>query len=241
MRSQLLAATAVALLAFGPAAAQGAKPTAAEAKAFVDKAEADLAAFNEYAAKSSWVRATYITEDTQWLEAKASAEQNVLATGYAKQAARYDGVAVDPVTARKLKLLKLYLVTPAPDRPGAAAELATLQSKLDSTYSTGKFDHQGKSLTLNDAEDILAKSRDPAELKAVWEGWHTVAPPMKADYAKAAALTNEGAKGLGFPDTAPSGARTTTWTPTPSPPRPTGCGLRWSPSTATCTAMCAPG
>ena len=201
MRSQLLAATAVALLAFGPAAAQGAKPTAAQAKAFVDKAEAELAAFNEYAAKSAWVRATYITEDTQWLEAKASAEQNVLATGYAKQAAKYDGVAVDPVTARKLKLLKLYLVTPAPDRPGAAAELASLQSRLDSTYSTGKFDHQGKTLTLNDAEDILAKSRDPAELKAVWEGWHAVAPPMKADYAKAVTLTNEGAKGLGFPDT----------------------------------------
>ncbi|WP_421934054.1 M2 family metallopeptidase [Phenylobacterium sp.] len=201
MRSQLLAATAVALLAFGPAAAQGAKPTPAEAKAFVDKAEADLAAFNEYAAKSSWVRATYITEDTQWLEAKATAEQNTLATGYAKQAARYDGVAVDPVTARKLKLLKLYLVTPAPDRPGAAAELAALQSRLDSTYSTGKFTYQGKTLTLNDAEDILAKSRDPAELKAVWEGWHSIAPPMKADYAKAVTLTNEGARGLGFSDT----------------------------------------
>ncbi|MDO9248537.1 MAG: M2 family metallopeptidase, partial [Phenylobacterium sp.] len=201
MRSQLLAATAVALLAFGPAAAQGAKPTPAEAKAFADKAEADLAAFSEYAARSSWVRATYITEDTQWLEAKASAEQNVLATGYAKQAAKYDGVAVDPVTARKLKLLKLFLTSPAPDRPGAAAELAGLQSRLDSTYSTGKFQHQGKTLTLNDAEDILAKSRDPAELKAVWEGWHTVSPPMKADYARAAALTNEGAKGLGFADT----------------------------------------
>ncbi len=201
MRSQLLAATAVALLAFGPAAAQGVKPTPAQAKAFVDKAEADLAGFNEYASKASWVRATYITEDTQWLEAKASAEQNVLATGYAKQAARYDGVAVDPVTARKLKLLKLYLTSPAPDRPGAAAELAALQSKLDSTYSTGKFQYQGKTLTLNDAEDILAKSRDPAELKAVWEGWHSIAPPMRADYAKAAALTNEGAKGLGFADT----------------------------------------
>ncbi|CAN5400338.1 M2 family metallopeptidase [soil metagenome] len=201
MRSQLLAATALALLAFGPAAAQDVKPTPAQAKAFVDQAEADLAGFNEYASKASWVRATYITEDTQWLEAKASAEQNVLATGYAKQAAKYDGVAVDPVTARKLKLLKLYLTSPAPDRPGAAAELAALQSKLDSTYSTGKFPYQGKTLTLNDAEDILARSRDPAELKAVWEGWHSIAPPMKADYAKAAALTNEGAKGLGFADT----------------------------------------
>ena len=61
MKSQLLAATAVALLAFGPASAQGSKPTAAEAKAFVDKAEAELAAFSPYVNRSSWVRATNIT------------------------------------------------------------------------------------------------------------------------------------------------------------------------------------
>lgn len=201
MKSQLLAATAVALLAFAPAQAQGSKPTAAEAKAFVDKAEADLAAFSPYVNRSSWVRATNITEDTQWLEAKATSEQNELATRYAMQAAKYNGVAVDPVTARKLKLLKLYLVSPAPDRPGAAAELATLTTRMDSTYSSGKFQHGGKTLTLNDAEEILADSRDPAELKAVWEGWHSIAKPIKPDYVKFAALSNEGARGLGFKDT----------------------------------------
>jgi len=202
MKSQLLAATAVVLFAFAPAAgAQGAKPTPAQAKAFVDKAEADLAAFNQYVAKAAWVRATYITEDTQWLEAKATAEQNELTARYAREAARYDGVAVDPVTARKLKLLKLFLVSPAPDRPGAAAELATIATRLDSTFSSGKFQYGGKTLTLNDAEDILARSRDPAELKAVWEGWHSVAPQMRGDYAKLAELSNEGARGLGFKDT----------------------------------------
>ncbi|MES3030372.1 MAG: M2 family metallopeptidase [Pseudomonadota bacterium] len=201
MKSQLLAATAVALLVFAPAYAQGSKPTAAEAKAFVDKAEAELAAFSPYVNRSSWVRATNITEDTQWLEAKATSEQNALATSYAMQAAKYNGVAVDPVTARKLKLLKLYLVSPAPDRPGAAAELATLTTRMDSTYSSGKFQHKGKTLTLNDAEEILADSRDPAELKAVWEGWHSIAKPIKPDYVKFAALSNEGARGLGFKDT----------------------------------------
>uniref|UniRef100_UPI00286B3216 M2 family metallopeptidase n=1 Tax=Phenylobacterium sp. TaxID=1871053 RepID=UPI00286B3216 len=206
MKSKLLAATAVALLALGPAAAQTdkptpPKPTPTEAKAFVDKAEADLAEFNKYVSRASWVRATYITADTQWLEAKATGEQNQLVTRYAMQAARYDGVAVDPVTARKLKLLKLFLVSPAPDRPGAAGELATLSTRLNSAYSSGKFQHGGKTLTLNDAEDIMAKSRDPAELKAAWEGWHSVAPAMKADYAKLAALSNEGAAGLGFKDT----------------------------------------
>jgi peptidyl-dipeptidase A len=199
MRSQLLAASAVALLlAAGPAAAQ---PTAAEAKAFVDQAETQLATMNEYAAKASWVRANFITDDTQWLEAKATSEQNQLATRLAMQAAKFNGVAVDPVTARKLKLLKLYLVSPAPDRPGAADELAGLLTKMDSTYSTGKFTYKGKTLTLNDAEDILRESRDPAELKAVWEGWHSISPVMKPDYARFAAISNEGAKTLGYKDT----------------------------------------
>jgi peptidyl-dipeptidase A len=202
MKSQLMAATAVAfLLAVAPAAAPGPRPTPAEAKAVVVKAEAEIAANSEYVNKSSWVRATYITEDTQWLEAKAQAEQTALVTRLAKEAARFDGVAADPVTARKLKLLKLYLVLPAPDRPGAAGELATLSSKLDSTYSTGKFTYGGKTLTLNDAEDVLAASRDPAELKAVWEGWHSISPAMAPDYARLVALANEGSQGLGFKDT----------------------------------------
>ncbi|MET0271883.1 MAG: M2 family metallopeptidase [Phenylobacterium sp.] len=199
MRSPLLAASAVALLLVAaPAAAQ---PTPADAKAFVEKAEAQLATMNEYAAKASWVRANFITEDTMWLEAKAGSEQNQLATKLAMEAAKYNGVAADPVTARKLKLLKLYLVSPAPDRPGAADELAKLLTKLDSTYSTGKFTYKGKTLTLNDAEDVMRESRDPAELKAVWEGWHSISPVMKPDYARFAALSNEGAQGLGYKDT----------------------------------------
>ncbi len=212
MKSMLMAAAAVAVLvAVGPSAAQNqtqaqaapaaGRPTPAEAKAFVENAEAQLAKVNAFAARAAWVRANFITADTQWLEAKASAEQNELATRLAKEAARYDGVAVDPVTARKLKLLKLYIVSPAPDRPGAAEELAGLLTKLDSTYSTGKFAYKGKQITLNDAEDVMRTSRDPAELKAVWDGWHSIAPQMKADYAQFAKLSNEGAVSLGYKDT----------------------------------------
>ena len=90
-----LAALALANSSLGAQAATQAIPTPAEAKAFITKAEADLAKANTYAAKAAWVRATYITEDTQWLEAKAGAEQNEMATRLAKQAARYNAVKVD--------------------------------------------------------------------------------------------------------------------------------------------------
>jgi peptidyl-dipeptidase A len=184
------------------AAAPAGPATAEEAVAFVAKAETDLASLSQYVNKASWVRATYITEDTQWLEAKAGAEITDLATRLAMQSARYDKVQVDPITRRKLDILKRALVLPAPQRPGAADEMATIGSRMDSTYSTGKFDYKGKKLTLNDAEDIMANSRDPAELKAVWEGWQSVAAGgMKDDYAKLVDLANEGSKGLGYPDT----------------------------------------
>jgi peptidyl-dipeptidase A len=206
MKSTLLAAAcALALSAAAPAAfaqpAPTAAPTAAEAKAFIDKVEADLTKLNQAASRAAWVRATYITEDTMWLEAKAGAELTDTATRYALEAARFNNTPVDAVTRRKLDLLKRSLVAPAPQRPGAADEMATIASKLDSIYSTGKFTHKGKQITLNDAEDIMRESRDPAELKAVWEGWHSISPVMTADYTKLAAMANEGSRALGYADT----------------------------------------
>ena len=77
MKTMLLAAVAaIAVSAAAPAAFAQPAPTPAEAKAFIDKVEADLARASEYESRAAWVRATYITEDTMWLEAKASAEAN---------------------------------------------------------------------------------------------------------------------------------------------------------------------
>jgi peptidyl-dipeptidase A len=175
-------------------------PTAAEAIAFVDKAEADLRALSLYTSKVAWVRATYINEDTDWLAARADAQYSELESRLAVEAARYNTVEVDPVTRRKLTVLQRGITQPAPQRPGAAKQIADISTKLDSIYSTGKFQHKGKAITLNDAEDILAKSRDPAELKAVYEGWRTVSPPMQPLYTELTALMNEGARDLGHKD-----------------------------------------
>ena len=176
--------------------------TAAGARAFVADAEERLAKAGQFANRAAWVRANFITEDTQWLETKAGGEFNELASRLARDSARYNTVqGIDPVTRRKLMLLQRALVLPAPSRAGAAEELAALGTKLDSTYSTGKFTHNGKQITLNDAEDILANSRNPAELKAVYEGWRTISPPMRQDYARLVNLANEGSRELGYKDT----------------------------------------
>lgn len=202
MKTRLLAAAAALALVtlVAQADAASAPPTGADAKAFVDKAETDLKALSLYSAKTAWVRATYITPDTDWLAARADAQYSELRSRLAVEASRFDGVAADPLTRRKLTVLKRGITQPAPQRPGAAQQIADLSTRLDSIYSTGKFQHGGKAITLNDAEDILAKSRDPAELKVVWEGWRTVSPPMTPLYTELTALMNEGARDLGHKD-----------------------------------------
>ena len=183
-----------------PAAASGA-PTAADARAFVARAEADLSADADFQNRAAWVQATYINSDTNWINAKIGADSTERAVRYAKEAAQFDHVEVDEVTARKLYLLKQGLVLPAPSRPGAARELADIEARLDTYYSTAKLTYNGRTLTLDDLEDLLRTSRDPKETQTLWEGWRAVsAPQMKKDYERLVELANEGSRELGYAD-----------------------------------------
>jgi len=175
--------------------------TAEGAAAFVAKAEADLGALSEYVGRVQWVRATYITHDTMWLESKANAQYTELQVKLANEAARFNDVQVPADVRRKLNLLRQGITLPAPNRPGGADELAQITTRLDSTYATGKFDYQGRPITLDDAVGLIAESRDPAQTKALYEGWRTVSPVMATDYARMVEIANEGARELGFADT----------------------------------------
>ncbi|MAL88220.1 MULTISPECIES: M2 family metallopeptidase [unclassified Brevundimonas] len=178
----------------------GQAPTAAEAAAFVADAERQLAEASEYAGRVAWVRATNITYDTMWLEAKANAEYTELSVKLANEAARFNDVEVPFDVRRKLNILTQGIVLPAPNKPGSATELAEITTRLDSTYATGKFEYKGEMITLDEASQILAASRDPAETKALYEGWRTISPVMADDYTRMVDIANEGARELGFDD-----------------------------------------
>jgi len=177
-------------------------PTAAEARAFVDKAESDLAAEDVYQNHANWVQATYINTDTDFLVARATAEATDMGERYAKGATRFDHVKLDDTTRRKLDLIKRALTLPASSKPGASQALADIRARLDSDYSTAKFVYNGKTLTLDDMEDILRTSRDPNETRTLWEGWRAVSSPqMKGDYVRLVMFANEGSRELGYADT----------------------------------------
>jgi peptidyl-dipeptidase A len=56
-------------------------------------------------------------------------------------------------------------------------------------------------LNIDDITKVLASSRNEKEIRAAWEGWHTISPPIRKDYQRFAELSNKGAKELGFADT----------------------------------------
>ena len=112
---------------------------------------------------------------------------------------------VPPDERRQLNLLKLALELVTPSDPKEAEELTKLAAGLEGTYGRGKWcKDPAKPDTCLDIEqitEILATSRDPKRLREAWEGWHTISPPMRADYTRFVELANKGAKELGFADT----------------------------------------
>ena len=206
MRLVSTAALAAALFVM-PAAAQtgtkpGAKPTAAEADAYVAAVEKEAAELSVPAQQTAWVNATYITDDTDALAARSGAELTEKAVQWAKGAARFNGVGgVSGDTRRKLDLLKNGVGLPAPTTPGAATELATLTTRMSSNYGKGKGTLDGKPINGSDIEAAMGTSRDPAKLKEMWVSWNDqVGAPMRKDYTRMTAISNAGAKELGFAD-----------------------------------------
>jgi len=175
-------------------------PTSADALAFLDEVEREYDTLFEEASRISWVQATYINFDTDWLAANIGAQITELGVKYAKQAATFNGVEVPADARRKLELLKLGLILPAPDKPGAAKELAEITTRLDSTYSVGKIEIDGRTVSQAETEVLMRQLRDPEKLEEVWTKWHDYAQGMKSDYVRMVEIANEGAEELGFAD-----------------------------------------
>jgi peptidyl-dipeptidase A len=195
-----LAAMAAALCAL-PAAAQEQTPQQA-ADAFVKTGEAAFGKVMVEAAQADWVYQTFITQDTEALTARGEAAQTSVMVANALEAAKHKstpGLSFD--TARKLDRMRTSIVLPAPTRPGAAEELATLKARMQGIYGKGQGTLNGKPINGSDIEAAMGTNRNPAELKEMWTSWHdNVGTPMAADYAKLVALTNEGSRELGFSD-----------------------------------------
>jgi peptidyl-dipeptidase A len=164
-----------------------------------------LKALNE-ANEAGWVLGTYITVDTQALSARADEAYVSTSTDFAKRAARLPANAGTPEEQRQITVLKNTMVMAAPADPRKTTELTQTSSRMAAAYGSGKYCPPGAEgpegcLDVEAVTKIMAESRDPKRLREVWEGWHSIGPGMKKDYARFVELSNEGAKDVGFADT----------------------------------------
>ena len=194
----------------------------ADAQKFLEEAEKRVLDVGIKESRASWVQSNFITFDTEAIAAAAKEETIKTVKDLAEEARRFDGQQLPPDVARKLKLLKLALVLPAPSDEKERKELTEIAVSMESQYGAGKYcpdanadpllsakvaelsakakDPEKKCLNLGDLEDILASSRNPEELKRAWLGWHGISPKYRKDYARFVELGNKGAREMGFKD-----------------------------------------
>ena len=193
-----LALSLLFLLAPGRSAGE---ETPEAAREFLEAAESRMRELVIDLGRAQWVQATYITEDTELLAAKAFEQVIGAAMALAKEATRFDGLELEPVDRRKLGLLKLALDLPAPSDEESQAELAQIAASMESRYGRGRYcPEDGECRDLGELSRTMAASQDPQELLEAWVGWRTISPPMREQYQRFAELGNLGAAELGFSD-----------------------------------------
>jgi peptidyl-dipeptidase A len=201
--SMMLAATLVACTATPPPAPAG--PAPADAKKFLDDVNETMKRLEVEANQAGWVQQNFITDDTEALQARVNQRVTDAIAKYAKESVKYDKVTVPADQRRQLTLLKNALVMVTPANPKEGEELTTIMARMESTYGKGKWcadpAKPDACMNIDEITKVMADSRDAAKLRQVWEGWHTISPPMKKDYARFVELSNKGAKELGFADT----------------------------------------
>ncbi len=198
--------------AAGSTPAPAGPPTVEEARAFLDKVDADLRDLWRARDEAGWVTATYITDDTQALAARNEQATAEYVTKTVRAAKRFEGMQLPDDLARKLLLLRVAQTIPAPTDPAKAGELASIEASMQGAYGKAQtcpakgsklapFLKKGETcLHLDDLERILATNRDPAVLTEAWNRWHETARPQRERYVKYVTLANEGARELGFAD-----------------------------------------
>jgi peptidyl-dipeptidase A len=178
------------------------KPEPGDSASFLRMAEDELLALSVETSYADWVHATYITEDTQALAAKANARLIASTVRWAKDSMSLPAASLGPVERRKVKLLRLSLALVAPDDPKEGEELARTVAEMQGTYAKGRHIPLGKTeaVDLQALSRILSESRDPAVLEDAWNGWHRVGREIRTPYLRYVELANRGARGLGFAD-----------------------------------------
>ena len=171
---------------------------------FVEAAEKQMQETAVRSTFDAWNYESNITEATEKVATKSREESARLTNLLGKEAQKYDISKInDYDVKRKLKLMKNIGTSILPkDKLKAFIDLTTEMGK---TYSTAKvLDYKTKSTKFSlepELTEILANSRDPAELQYYWEQWRAASgQQIREMYGQYVDLYNEAAELNGFDD-----------------------------------------
>ena len=170
----------------------------------MDRAEADFLKLGVDAQRAGWVAETFITDDTEKINAQATERLIARTTELVTESKQFDALHLPADLARKFLLLKLSLGMPAPGNAKLREELTEVAASLDGSYGKGKYCPGGTKepcFGIDDLDEQMIKLRDPKKLAEIWAGWHQIGAPMRERYTRFVELSNQGARELGFRDT----------------------------------------
>ena len=175
-------------------------PTVADAKAFLDRANAALLKAAVDGSHAEWLAETYINEDSEATTALLNEQGSKLSLDLIAESHRFDKLKLPDDLRRQIMLLQVNAPA-APHDPKLLAEETQLAAQLTGMYGKGKYcDLAGKCMSVDDVDTFMAKNRDAEQLTKVWAGWHSVGAPMRTQYARFIELQNIGAKEQGYKD-----------------------------------------
>ncbi len=182
-----------------------AAPSGETADQFIARVNEEVRKMYPETNAAQWLSSTYINDDTAMLAAKANERYLTQLNRWIAEADKFEGQKMSPATARAIQLLKLTTAMPAPKDPAKLSELTQIATRMEGAYGAGSYctgEGEAKQCRqLGELEDVLRSSRDYGKQLDAWQGWHSIAPPMRKDYTRFAELVNEGAKEMGFADT----------------------------------------
>ncbi len=178
-------------------------PTVEEARAFLDRANADLLELGNEAARAGWVQATYITDDTEAIAAKANERLLTKTNELVIASRRFKGLKMPAGDGAEVHAAAAEWFADGPEAGGGAdaGEHVVGRDVRQGQVLPAGQEPAKDCLGIEQIDVLMAKSRDPKELEQLWAGWHQISPPMRDKYARLVELSNQGAREFGFKDT----------------------------------------
>jgi peptidyl-dipeptidase A len=151
---------------------------------------------------AEWEAATHGTPDaSERLKQAQIALKNYFASRERFETARTLAQAghPEPDVARALQLVYLQCAKNQVDE-AAIKTLAGLEAQIRDLYVNTRAEYQGRAVSDNDLDEVLANSRSSGDVRQAWEASKAIGPQVAGMVREAARVRNQAARAMGFRD-----------------------------------------